>query len=177
MRLSGIHMKTLMKLNEMALKHNCYITMGVDVINDANCNMDVIQKVTNMSDGVREDIANNLNIKSEHTSGYNYYFELIDMRENAKTKHNILTYIATDTYFSYDVNDLGYFEEDVQEYFLDVDSEEHGYISACNFDQTIQGFAGVDTTEINVYREGMLLKFFGDLVCDYLGEERIKEVY
>ena len=44
-------------------------------------------------------------------------------------------------------------------------------------DQRIHGFEGVDTSEINVYREGMTLKFFGDLVCDYLGEERIKEVY
>lgn len=29
----------------------------------------------------------------------------------------------------------------------------------------------------NVYREGMALKFFGDLVCDYLGEERIARTY
>lgn len=29
----------------------------------------------------------------------------------------------------------------------------------------------------SVYREGMALKFFGDLVCDYLGEERIVRTY
>lgn len=29
----------------------------------------------------------------------------------------------------------------------------------------------------SVYREGMALKIFGDLVCDYLGEERIVRTY
>ena len=40
---------------------------------------------------------------------------------------------------------------------------------------TIKGFDGLEHP--SVYREGMALKFFGDLVCDYLGEERIVRVY
>ena len=39
----------------------------------------------------------------------------------------------------------------------------------------VTGFPGQERP--NVYREGMALKFFGDLVCDYLGEERIVRTY
>lgn len=31
--------------------------------------------------------------------------------------------------------------------------------------------------DFRCYRPGMALKYFGDLVCDYLGEERICRVY
>ena len=39
----------------------------------------------------------------------------------------------------------------------------------------IKGFNGLEHP--NVYRAGMALKFFGDLVCDYLKEERIVRSY
>ena len=38
------------------------------------------------------------------------------------------------------------------------------------------GFKGVKT-KVNVYREGMAVKNFGDLVCDYLHEPRIIKNY
>jgi len=42
----------------------------------------------------------------------------------------------------------------------------------------INGFGNeTKVVDYRVYREGMALKFFGDLVCDYLEEPRIVESY
>ena len=50
---------------------------------------------------------------------------------------------------------------------------EYKYVS---FSETkIKGFEKQEHS--NVCREAMALKVFGDLVCDYLGEERIVRVY
>ena len=57
--------------------------------------------------------------------------------------------------------------------YIDKDEQYWSYETT---DTVVRGFDGV-STYINVYREGMALKFFGDLVCDYLGEPRIIRTY
>ena len=42
----------------------------------------------------------------------------------------------------------------------------------------IHGFGNEKRIEdFRCYRSGMAVKFFGDLVCDYLGEPRVNRVY
>ena len=177
-RLGTTHMKTLFKLYEMAEKHNCYILMGVDDIYDnEDCDMDYIAKRGDMSDKVRKEIENNLYIEEARTIGYSYWFELVDKRDKEHIKYNNLEYKDYSTWFRYDENDVDSLSKEAQEWLEENDEYQDGSIYQNCAHQEMNGWEGVDTSEINVYREGMLLKFFGDLVCDYLGEERIYEVY
>lgn len=79
-----------------------------------------------------------------------------------------------------DIDDDNPLSKETEEFLEDNDyesSDDGGkrllYVS---FSETkIKGFDKQEHP--SVYREGMALKFFGDLVCDYLGEERIVRVY
>ena len=176
-RLGTVHISTLAKLHQIAEKHNCYIAMGVDDVHDnEECDMNSIAKRTDMSDEIKRELEYSLDKTGEGQSGYRYWFELIDKR-SSQTKHNYIEYQDIDTWFSYDPKDIDELSEETQEWLEENDEYENGVIWQRCDSQSISGWEGVDTSEINVYREGMLLKFFGDLVCDYLGEERIVEVY
>lgn len=169
------HIKTLIKLQELAKKHNCSIDFGVDIVNDDDCcDWDILAKSYDMPDTVREDFVDNLYINKSGTNGYNYWFELRDDRNKDKTEYNTLTYSNLYMYAEYDdIDDLS----DESREWLEDNISYPGFLDNDYEHTIIRGFKGVDRSNINVYREGMTLKFFGDLVCDYLGEERIVEVY
>ena len=176
MRLGSTHIKTLMKLNEIALKHNCVISMGTNDNFDEDLTIDEFKEYfDDLTDEIIEDINDKLEVERSRGLFSHYWFELYDKN---KGTYNVLTYS--------DIEMLIQFEDDAySSYTINYDTEEflnnncdYGYcLYVSRNDQKIDGFKGVDTSGINVYREGMLLKFFGDLVCDYLGEERIVEVY
>ena len=171
------HIKTLIKLQELAQKHDCTISFGVNVINDTDeCDWDILAKQYNMSDSVREDLEDNLEITKSETTGYHYWFELRDHRDKDKTIYNTLVYTDLNIYVSYDYINTDNLSDESREW-LEDNNDYEGYLGGYYDDTTIKGFKGVDTSDIGVYREGIALKYFGDLVCDYLGEERIVEVY
>ena len=175
-RLSSVHMRTLTKLNEIALKHNCVISMGTnDNFNDDLAIDDFKEYFDDLTDEIIEDINDKLIVERCYDTSSSYWFELYD--KNTET-YNVLSYINIDMFIqfeddAYSTMNINWDTED----FLNNNCD-YGYcLGVHTANQKIDGFKGVDTSKINVYREGMLLKFFGDLVCDYLGEERINEVY
>lgn len=172
---SSTHIKTLIKLQELAQKHNCSIDFGVNIVNDIDeCDWDILAKKYNMPDSVREDLVENLEVTRGKTTGYHYWFELRDHRDKDKTIYNTLTYTDLDMYINYNnTDDLS--DESIE--WLEDNNDYEGYLGGYYDETTIKGFKGVDTSNVGVYREGITLRCFGDLVCDYLGEERIVEVY
>lgn len=171
------HIKTLTKLYEMAKKHDCVIAMSIEPISDSDVDFDIIVDKGDMNEEIKEDIQENLELKDCNTSGYKYTFELIDKRDSQHYKYNTLTYFDISTSFKYAEFLYRTLNEETQEWLDDNDNYDDNYIFYHSEDQRMQGWEGIDTSFVNVYREGMLLKFFGDLVCEYLGEEKIQEVY
>jgi len=171
------HIKTLTKLQAIAEKYNSSISITVEPISDNDVDFDIIVEQGDMTETVKNDIQENLWIKECRTNGYKYTFELIDRRNVKATKYNTLTYFSIDTSFKYDEYGIDDLLIESQEWLSDNDDYGDGYIYYSTTDQKIDGWEGVDTSFVNVYREGMLLKFFGDLVCEYFGEEKIQEVY
>ena len=175
--LGQAHIKTLAKLQALAEKHNCLISFGTNYNNDLEADFEDFNcYYDDLTYKVRDELLNEVAVISVRTLTSNYWFELYDGNKN---KYNNLTYTEIEGYAEFDNRyDNDDISEETQE-FIENHMEDYGnlILQFNTAKQTIKGFEGVDQSQINVYREGMLLKFFGDLVCDYLGEERIHEVY
>lgn len=177
--LGQAHIKTLIKLQAIAEKHNCSISFGTTDNDDSEADFeDFKDYYDELTDKICSEMVDNLQAISVRLFTSNYWFELYDGNKN---KYNNLTYTTIEGYAEFDED---YNSDDISEEtqeFIANNMEEYDYgnpiLQFNSSKQTIRGFEGVDKSQINVYREGMLLKFFGDLVCDYLGEERIVEVY
>ena len=173
-RMSATHVKTLCKLKELAEKHDCEIRVGMNSRNQVDTvDWDLIKKHTGSSDDVIDELQDVLFTDGSIYQFEEYWFELYD---KVKKTHNILSYIEEQTSFCYQVDDEDDLSEAAHEW-IELNIEYTGSYGCGRIYDNIYGFEGIDTSFVNVYREGMLLKFFGDLVCDYLGEERIHEVY
>ena len=174
-RFGPTHIKTLIKLQALAEKHNCSITFGTNDDFNSKAEIDGFKPYfKDLTDEIIEDINDKLIQQRVEIKSSIYWFELYDKNTN---KYNTLTYEESEGCALYD---KGYqlLEEDTETFFEDNGNDWCDYgLDFRQCSQEIRGFENVDKSQINVYREGMLLKFFGDLVCDYLGEERIHEVY
>ena len=173
-RMSNTHLKTLTKLYEMTEKHNCTISFGQN--NDSNTDLDndLLEERANMPSKLLYEFTGMV-LENTFSQNSSYYFTLYD--KTNKTYHTLSLHEAMTSCF-FDESDTD--SEELLEWLEDYSHESwlsDKYFCYNTSYQVIQGFDNVDKTNINVYREGMLLKFFGDLVCDYLGEERIQEVY
>ena len=177
--LGQTHIKTLTKLQAIAEKHNCSISFGTNDHTDLEADFeDFKDYYDGLTEKICSEIVDNLQANSVRLFISNYWFELYD---GNKKKYNNLTYTIIEGYAEFDED---YNSDDISEEtqeFIENNMKEYDYIGPTlefnSSKQNIRGFDGVDKSQINVYREGMLLKFFGDLVCDYLGEEKIVEVY
>lgn len=167
------HMSTLTKLKELAEKHNCVIAFGFDSNATDDFRLDeVVEYVDDLTESIAEELEDELISHRRLKSESKIWFELYD---KTKKTYNVLSYSEIEGFVSFNTDDY-YSLSSEAESFL-TNNEYDGFISFRSDPQCITGFEGVDTSEINVYRSGMALKFFGDLVCDYLGEERIVECY
>ena len=172
------HCDTLVELIQMAKKHNCNIKFGFRSDSRAEVDEDLL-KSKGFTDNMLKEFFDNVEANSEHYSNECLWFELYDARD--KTYHN-LEYINANTFFYFDKD---YSDDDLSEELIELldelEYEGMGFINISDNKTKIFGFteASKDTwVETNeVYRSGMALKFFGDYVCDYLGEERIVRVY
>ena len=180
---TSAHVNTLCKLKGLADKHNCKIAFGTNVSCDDEVDYDLIeyiQKKTKdeckLTKKIAEDLREYAKLYRELTNCTSFWFELYD---NNTGKHHILDYSCSHIHFG-----LSNLEEcDISKKTLEwVQTNSLGWYDTYwfefNYDETkLRGWDGINTKDCNVYREGMTLKFFGDLVCDYFGEPRIKEVY
>ena len=172
------HCQTLCELIQMAKKHQCNIKFGFRSDSRAEIDEDILFN-NGFTETLRREFFDNVEVNSEHYSNECLWFELYDTRD--KTYHT-LEYIDSNTFFYFDKD---YSDDDLSEELIElIDELEYegmGFINIRDNKTRIFGFAEAsknDWVETNeVYRSGMALKFFGDYVCDYLGEERIVRVY
>ena len=106
------------------------------------------------------------------------WFELFDTTN--KTHHTLSYYQGTESIeYTLDYLEELSYEADsfLENNLVDWQSmDDDNLLISRSLDKTkVTGFPGQETP--CVYREGMALKCFGDLVCDYLKEPRIDRAY
>lgn len=172
------HMETLAELQKLAENHNCVITFGFSSNFDREIDKDILKK-RGFSDKVLAEM-NELTFEDTVTLFDKFWFNLFN--KNDESQHSMV-YIESNTYFYYsaDKNDYTELSEELIKAFEEYDITgriDEYTVNVCYNPTIIRGFGNEKKVEdYRVYRSGMALKFFGDLVCDYLNEPRIKRVY
>ena len=173
------HMETLVDLQALAEKHNCKITFGFDSHHETDIDEDILKKHSFTDEDI-DFIRNNMNVNSCDSTFDRMWFELYD--KNNKTYNNMI-YIESSTYLVVEIDDysLEYPSDELTAKLEEHDemTEIGAYTIIESYNPTIiHGFGNKEKVEdYRVYRSGMALKFFGDLVCDYLNEPRIQRTY
>ena len=176
---TGAHMETLMELKALAEKHGCRITFGVDSWAGVDPEF---EEFTGYTSKIHEE----LNDKGTFSNGVidmtKFWFQFYDPN-NKERQYHYLEYSDGEQTITYEPYYSDDFSEEAEEFITNnrADWDDSGRIdeSIALFVRlggtVMKGFEGLEKP--NVYREGMLLKFFGGLVCDYLGEKRIVRTY
>lgn len=175
------HLDTLCELKALAEKHNCSIRFGVY----NSCGFIGYEKFIGYSKNIIEE----LRIRgvfvdgTQHGTLTDLWFELFDPN-NAKCHYHSLRYSKGVQVVEYKLNDdIGDGNPLSKEAEKFLENNDYARFADCEqkfldvfFSETeISGFEKQEHP--NVPRTEMALKFFGDLVCDYLGEKRIVRVY
>lgn len=176
------HMQTLADLQALAEKHNCKITFGFYSNSDHELDDDVLEK-HGFTEEMREELRDSdLMLIKDCTSTFEkVWFELLE----SNGKSNTMAYIQSGTYFIAELEDSFYREKEASdELIAKLEERDEMYytgqytINLSHNPTIIYGFGNKEKVEdYRVYRSGMALHFFSNLVCDYLNEPRIKRVY
>ena len=178
------HMATLKDLMEIAEKHNCKISISFEANAYREVHADDLE-----SCGIKADLAEYMeeNIMMEQPLTQRDQIKFI-LYEKDKDKYNTMVYREYSIAFDYDEIDEDELESQTKRdkelkerlinYLDNKDEIYNGFVAESDCPTIIYGFGNrKPIKDYRVYREGMALKYFGDLVCDYLGEERINRVY
>jgi len=156
------HMKTLSELTALAEKHNCTIELYTQ-------NYD--ENISDVPDTFKLDNKSKKIIENHSSEGrYNFSSICLELHDISKGTYCRLNYI--EEILCGFIEDSDELDEDTKEE-LDLNSDNYFYLRE-EYDE-IEGFKGVE--EHGCYREGMVVKYFGDMVCDYLKEPRIIRTY
>lgn len=162
------HTYTLRDLQNIAEKHNCYIRFGFDNDSGSDIDEELLEK-----EGFDIEALRDLRLEHEYYERQTIWFELVE-----KSDIHSLSYTECNTYFNFKEYELASCENEEFVNFMEDYCEYEGFINIRDSHTTIRGFGLERPKECDlVYRSEMALKFFGDYVCDYLGEERINRTY
>ena len=189
--LSSTHLDTLCKLKEIAAKHNCVISCGFQTDSDDCFNADIL-KANDISPEIiktLETMYENNDLDDCKRNFEQTYFALHEKASDDVTHTHTMYYNEeflgfcikdyTSLIYSYvdnDENQIDALEDFAQEMSANNDS----VCPFFNFNYCptiINGFGLGHVEDERVYRQGMALKYFADLVCDYLKEPRIIATY
>lgn len=179
------HINTLVELKQLADAHNYRLNFGVTSypIQTDDIDIDYLVRHFSCPKDIAEEICDKCDFElSVGGESYAIYFEL-----NKDSEHNMLKSYGSNFGFKVHINkyvldgelrekSLNWLRENSKngEWGLDEDND------FLLFDQyeneEVYGFNGVQK-EGCCYRTGIILAVFAQLVCDYLGEERIKRTY
>lgn len=182
---STAHLQTLKELQEMAEKHNCTIKFGFNNSSGKEIDFNILAdcKVKKkIIDKLEQPFLHNFSIKNEFYEVSSIWFELYD--KNKKT-YNSLAYVEMYQFFDIEKDyDFDWEKEQLLDEFISESGEEselfdNNYHFRFRAAPTIINGFGYKNVhrDSRVYREGMALKFFSDLVCKYLKEPYIERVY
>lgn len=173
------HVDTLSELNSIAKKHKCTIRLYVGDSNSIETEdvIDILKERYDLSSPAAEELASNFEMQNPQSHLTSVCFELAEPADSG-TKYHKLSYtegyICCELYESSSKHIYGISDE-LQNWFDNYwEDPDSGFIHKSFSYTKVTGFNGATA---DVYREGMALKFFGDLVCDYLNEPRIVKVY
>ena len=176
---TNAHMETLMQLKALVEKHGCRITFGVDSWTGIDPEFEEFN-------GYTDEIYGELTDKGTFSNGVidmtKFWFQFHDPN-NKERQYHYLEYSEGEQAITYKLISLEELSEKAECFIEenrvewdDISTLDDGVVLFKRLGGTIiKGFDGL--AHPNVYREGMALKFFGDLVCDYLGEKRINRTY
>ena len=179
------HLETLCELKNIAKKHGYTISFGVASSNDEMVEKELFQE-NGFTDEEIEAIDTILETTNHMYSDEKIWFQLSNKNEvNQLIYHVNSNYVTIkkdfDTFTSEELTDIGVDEDELiqkldnHDEFLDYDEYTLNFSSDATY---IYGFGNKEPVKNHlVYRNGMALKYFGDYVCDYLGEPRIERTY
>lgn len=172
------HLQTLCDLKALAEKHGCSISFGVDSWTGVDPEFEEFADYTSK-------IHKELNDKGSFSNGVidmtKFWFQFHDPN-NKDRQYHYLEYSEGEQTITYEPDAYVELSEEAEDF---IEENKVEWDTSSIYDKSIlfgrlggteiKGFKGQEYPD--VYREGMALKFFGDLVCDYLGEERIVRTY
>ena len=178
------HIETLADLIKLAEKHNCKIHFGFYSSSERTIDNDIVEKC-GLTEELLQEIYDKMTVSDCASSFDKVWFELYDKRNET---YNTMTYIESSTYFTVErLSEFDFrFPEDTPSdeliEWLELHDELWGTddytINESHNPTIIHGFGNEKRIEdFRCYRSGMAVKFFADLVCDYLDEPRIHRVY
>lgn len=174
------HIKTICDLQKLAEKHNCKLVFGTRNNSfDNEIDESFLEEYLNCPEDIAKEICKKCYFEDIRGDYTNSFFELYD---KTKDKYNTLTYFTLLVAFKIGISDDLSTRAEVwlldnsknDEYGYADDGEYFMYVDITKED--IQGFEGIKK-EGHIYRPGIMLAVFTQLVCDYLGEERIVRTY
>lgn len=184
------HLDTLCELKALAEKHNCKISFGTrnDFSTEELDSSDlfavgvpskIIDRLTNPFDY-------HFSIENVKTSYDELWFQLYDPN-NEKRKYHVMAYKQIGVYFElekdwdFDCDTKGNekFIEWCEENQADWNDDDDKFIFNLTDSPTIINGFGYkkERKDYRVYREGMALHYFTELVCKYLKEPMIVRTY
>lgn len=184
---SSTHMETLVNLQKLAEKHNCKISFACysntnkeeinsNILRENGASEEIIEKLLN-------DWQYNLSVNNIENTDEHIWFQLYG--PEGKKQYNVMTYYENRTYFEVEF-DHNFDEDDnqdlvdwLEEHNVDWSDDEDKYIICLDTaPTTITGFGYEEEhKDYRVYREGIALHYFTELVCDYFKEPMIKRIY
>lgn len=182
------HMETLKDLQELAEKHNCKINFGFR--SDFNTeeldksDLKAVDVPNNIIDILLNGYEHNISVNNIKTTYDDFWFELYD--PNNQDKHyNVMSYKQVSVYF--EVEKLYTFDEDKNNKLVDwcdenqvdwTETEDGWTFNLTSSPTVINGFGyKKEHKDYRVYRSGMALHYFTELVCKYLKEPMIERTY
>lgn len=169
------HLKTIKDLQDIAEKHNCSIHFGFNGYCSSDIDEDIF-KANKIHQNVVNDLtSSDVELKNVHCETSYVWFELY---EKDKDTYNMMRYIEKTLFLEIENFD----DENVSEEFIDFYNnnqyEDMDFYQLKTNPTIITGFGNdKQIKDYRCYRPGMSVKYFADLVCDYLGEERIRRTY
>ncbi len=183
---SSTHLETLSDLQRLAEKHNCKISFGCYSGTDEQVNNEVLRE-NGASEEIIEKISNgweyDISINNIQTTNEQIWFQLYD--PEGKKQYNVMSYHESRTYFEVEF-DYDFEEENnkdlvewLKEHKVDWNYDKDKYIICLDSTPTVVNGFGYEEEhkDYRVYREGMALHYFAELVCKYLKEPVIKRTY
>lgn len=184
------HLDTLCELKALAEKHSCKLSFGTR--NDFSAeeldssDLKAVGTPNKIIDKLISPYEYNLTVEKVKVSCDELWFQLYDPN-NENRKYHIMTYQQISVYFEVelDYNFDSYIKENekfiewCEENRVDCDDYSDKFIfNLTDSPTTISGFGYKKTKkDYRVYRPGMALHYFTELVCKYLKEPMIERTY
>lgn len=175
------HIKTICDLQKLVEKHNCKLAFGT---RNSSFNGEIdesfLKEYLNCSEDIAKEICEKCCFEEIRGDYTNSFFELYD---KTKEKYNALTSLTLSVFFKIEICDDDLSTKAKNWLLNNSQNDEYGYDNnkylmfvVDTTKEKVYGFDGIKK-EGWIYRPGIMLAVFTQLVCDYLGEERIVRIY